>query len=242
MRLSYLGLATAFISAGLALNAAPITVGASNSGYYTSGGDHNLIETDYLTGRYGNADYRSFVAFDLSGQSGTVQTVTLSLYTPTVLTSDGLETLAIYDITTALSALLPNAFGAAGIATYNDLGSGTQFAIRDFTSVDNGTIVDIIFNASGIAAVQAALGGQFAVGAALTSISGSSNQALFVGADGRNVRNLTIDFLDQTGGGGGGGGTTETPEIATFIAMGTGLAAMVSLRRRRAQQGFTPAL
>lgn len=242
MRLSFLALATAFFAASLALNAAPITVGASNSGYYTSGGDHNFIETDYLTGRYNNANYRSFVAFDLSGQTGTIQSVTLTLYTPTILTSDGLETLAIYDVSTALSALLPNAFGAAGVATYNDLGTGTQFAIRNFTSTDNGTLVDITFNASGIAAVQAALGGQFAVGAALTSISGPSNQILFFGADGRNVRNLTIDFQDQTGGGGGGGGTTETPEIATFIAMGTGLAAMVSIRKRRAQQGFTPAL
>ena len=73
---------------------------------------------------------------------------------------DATETLALFDYTGSISALTGNTGGAAGFA---DLGSGTSFGNVSVTLASPGQYT-ITLNAAGLAALNAALGGQFAFG------------------------------------------------------------------------------
>src|SRR5262249_53327712 len=66
----------------------------------------------------------------------------------------------------------PDQFGI-----FNDLGSGTSFGTQTVTP-DTDPVVTTL-NADGISALTADLGGQFAIGGSLTTISGTDPQLLF---------------------------------------------------------------
>jgi hypothetical protein len=79
--------------------------------------------------------------------------------------------LSMYDVSTPIAALEgPGPGGDAGLGIYQDLRSGTLYASRAVSADDNGTQVLISLDDAAIAALNAAEGGQWAIGGSLASV------------------------------------------------------------------------
>jgi hypothetical protein len=197
-----------------AASAATIQVTAADSGWYNDTGGHNPVLENYLTGRLRQSATesvvdRSFFVFDLSGVSGQVTAATLNLYNPDIsaflkgyVSPDPTETLAIFDVTTPVATLTAGGTGLVGI--FNDLGSGTQFGTIVVSAADNGQTVSIVFNAAGIAAINAALGSTIAFGGALTTLgAGTADEYVFgfstASFAGGDVRRLDLTVVPEPG-------------------------------------------
>ncbi|MCL4814892.1 MAG: PEP-CTERM sorting domain-containing protein [Vicinamibacteraceae bacterium] len=191
-----------------AASAATIQVTAADSGFYSETGQHVQTNENYLTGRFNTVD-RSFFVFDLTGVSGQVTAATLNLFNPDIsaflkgyVSPDPSETLAIFDVTTPVATLTAGGNGLVGI--FNDLGTGTQFGSIVVSPADNGQTVSIVFNAAGLAAINAALGSTIAFGGALTTLgAGPADEyvfgfstATFAGGD---VRRLDLTVVPEPG-------------------------------------------
>ncbi len=128
------------------------------------------------------------------------------------------ETIGLYDFLGSISALTGN---TGGVAAFSDLGSGQLFGTGTASTSQTSGTLTITLDAAAIAAIIAAEGGKFAVGGALTSISGSSAQFLFGASINDFATTLTLDV-------------SPVPEPASLTIFGAGLLAMAALRRRRA--------
>jgi len=149
----------------------PVTVNASDSGWYSEFGFHNPSNTNYITGFTGSLVTRSLFVFDLSSISGVIVSATLRLPNFQSLSPDATETFAIFDVSTALATLTAGGSGLTGI--FADLGTGTTYGSGPTPGgVTLGTTQDFGLNAAGLAALNVALGGQVALGGALTTLSG----------------------------------------------------------------------
>ena len=114
--------------------------------------------------------------------------------------------------------------GTGLVGTFNDLGSGTTYGNRTYANPDDHQVRDIALLAAGVNALQAAVGGQFALGGAVTTLSPS----LYFGAyefvfGGSNVTGAQL-VLDVE--------PVPVPEPATLTLVGLGLAAAVVRRRK----------
>jgi hypothetical protein len=216
---------------------AAITVSASNWGHYDSSGSALANNTNYLAGLAGENQIRDFFGFDLSSVSGTITGATLQAFNPGPPTfndgyqsPDATETFGTFDVTTAFATLVN---GTGGVGAYNDLGGGTSFGTVSVSSADNGTntngqFVSVALNSSAITAINNALGGNFAIGGAITTISGLSNQFIFGFTNDTNANVRLV--LEQ------GTTTATTPEPASLALWGLGaLGCAVAGYRRRKQ-------
>jgi VCBS repeat-containing protein len=166
-------------------------------------------------GAYWNSEeHRNFFVFDLTGVSDPVRAATLRVYNPPsgFESPDPSETWVLYDVTTDISALLS---GAGGIPAYDDLGSGASYGDVDVTVADNDTVVEVDLNPAGIAAINAALGGDFAIGGALSTISGSSDQYVFGGSGGA-IAQLVVEIDEPPNAEDDAGEGYETDEDTPF--------------------------
>jgi len=73
-----------------------------------------------------------------------------------LLSPEGTETFAVFDVSTALATLTA---GSAGVAGFTDLGTGAQFGSLSVTAASPNTF-DITFNALGLAYLNGLGGGQ----------------------------------------------------------------------------------
>lgn len=152
---------------------------------------------------------RNYFVFDLSGLSGqTITSANLELYNRLsgYLSPDPSETFALFSVSSAPSDLtIPRSPGdATGLALFSDLGQGDIYGSVDVTESDEGLFVTVSLNATGLAALQASVGGDFAMGGALTTIpdppAGPSQLAFvqFIGADPNPfVARLVIETAPQ---------------------------------------------
>jgi hypothetical protein len=177
LQLSALVCMAAFACAG-----APVTLDAVDSGYYRANGLHTPSLENYLTGTFTGTEYRSFFVFDLSSVTGTINSAALRLFNPDVspflkgyVSPDPAETLNFYDVTTPVSDITGN---TAGVAGFDDLGSGVFYGSRIVSAADNGTVVEIMLNGAAVSALNSGAG-LFALGGALSSISGPADQHVF---------------------------------------------------------------
>lgn len=160
-------------------SAADFTVTSFDTGWFNSDGDHGAGNTNYFTGSFSPPQQlRSFFAFDLTGRVGTVNSV---VFVPNSYEcASPNANFQVFDVSTPFADLAVDQTGRLDI--FADLGTGVELGNQDYTgSGASGNPcsvpVAVTFNAAGIAAVQAALGGQFAVGGNLGD--GSSNAYLF---------------------------------------------------------------
>lgn len=158
-----------------------ITLDAVDSGFYFANGRHNPAIENYLTGLFGT-EHRSFVLFDLSSQNGEIRSATLRLFNPEVseflhgyVSPDPTETLNIYDVTTAASAIIGN---TAGVGGFEDLGSGVLYGSKVVSAADNGFVVEIVLNTAALADLNSAAG-LFLFGGALDTLTGTADQHVF---------------------------------------------------------------
>jgi hypothetical protein len=212
----------------LASPASAVTLVAVDRGWYRADGLHQPTNTNFAAGRYYAdpmdltvlSDYRNFFVFDLSSVSGTVTSATLTLFLPasSYLSSDATETYQLHDVSTSIASLVA---GTGGTPAFNDLGGGSAFGSVTVDAAAQGTPINIALNAAGLAYLGAALGGQVALGGAVTTLSGQSLQAIF-GATLNAPTNWSVLSIE----------TAIVPVPAALWMLGGGLAALGFLRRR----------
>lgn len=186
----------------LAGNANALDLDAIDSGHYSNTGLHVASNPNYIVGEFtvDNEIERNFFVFDLSGVTQQIVGATLTIYNPSggYSSNDPSETWTLYDVTTPIVDLTASGGGATGgINVYNDLGSGTMFGSATVTSASNNTLVNVNLNNNAVAALNAARGGSFAIGGALTSLDGNINTEEVVfkfSSSGTEVRRLTLQF------------------------------------------------
>jgi len=127
---------------------------------------------NYLAGSSNQSSFRDWFVFDLSSLAGTADTTqaTLLLYlgSPNGTSSpQGVETFSLFDVSTAPGNL--DVTGPSPLI-YADLGSGVSYGSADITAGQMDSFVAITLNADGLAALNAAKGGQFAIGGAVTTV------------------------------------------------------------------------
>jgi hypothetical protein len=194
--------------------AATVTLDAVDSGFYFANGLHNPRIENYLTGVF-TTEHRSFVVFDVSRIFGTINSATLRLFNPNIspfqpgyLSPDPTEILNIYDVTTPAGDITGN---TAGLAGFDDLGSGTLYGTRVVSAADNGTVVETPLMNSAVAGLNAATG-LFVLGGALGTI-GTGDQYVFAFSMASFVPDHTRQLvLDVT--------PVPEPSTAAFIAIG----------------------
>ena len=145
-------------------------IAASHSGAYIQTGRNFASSATYLVGSSPllHEQFRDYFTFDLSGISGVVVSAILNAPDNGDINSCGADTgpvgtWTMHEVTTAVDVLTTQHNGdASGLSAYADLGDGTVLgSLSGFTP---NTDHAVSFNAAGLAAVQAAEGGNFAVG------------------------------------------------------------------------------
>lgn len=231
-----LALAAAAIVAPATANAATITVDAIASGAYNAAGARASATENFLTGQFGQVERRSFLAFDLSGVSGAVTAAKLRLHNPELsafirgyVSPDMSEALAFWDVTTSAASFLD---GSAGLSGYADLGGGTLFGMQSVGAADNGTVIEIDLNAAALAALNAATGGDFLIGGALTSLSGNADQYVFGFTMANFVPDHTRALVLEVSP------AVAVPAPSALLLAGTGLF-LLGLARSRQREGVS---
>jgi ABC-type transport system substrate-binding protein len=158
----------------LTIGGSPYTIDADFTGWWDSTGAHSSDNPNYGIGDgniAGGPDHHDFFVFDLSDVSGLITGAQLSIgndaagYLAGI--PAGLSQVSMWDVSTPIATLVADGTGQVGI--FNDLGSGTLFALTTVTAADDGTQVSFSLNDNALAALNAAEGSQFAIGGELTS-------------------------------------------------------------------------
>lgn len=207
-------------------------INAIDSGWYNQTGMHFASNDNYLAGDLSGIEFHNFIVFDLTDVVTDIVSASLLLYNPDnalpalrgYVSPDPTETYQVYDVSTPIATLSLSNAGAAGVAIFDDLGSGTVFGQQTVSAADNGTVVSIVLNAEGIAALNAARGGQFAIGGALTTLGSPGDEFVFGFAqllDNPQVRRLEFNSVPE-------------PTTVTLLAIGGAFALRARFGRRRA--------
>lgn len=221
-------IACLLLGCALGAPAGAVTLVAVDRGWYRADGLHQPTNTNYAAGRYYAdptdltvlSDYRNFFVFDLSSLSGTVTSATLTLFLPPsgYLSSDATETYQVHDVSTSIASLVA---GTGGTLAFSDLGGGSAFGSVTVNAAAQSTPINIALNAAGLAYLGTALGGQVALGGAVTTLSGQSLQSVF-----GNTLNASSSWSLLSIE------TATVPVPAALWMLGGGLAALGFLRRR----------
>lgn len=148
----------------------------------------------------GVTTYNAYIAFDLSGVTGPVIGAKLRLNVDWYQSADSSETDSIWDIS-HLALLDSDSAGNSSninLAIFQDLQSGVQFGTVTVFSTDLGKTVETILNDSGVAAINGALGGAFAVGFHTESVTNTPNEpeTLRFESSDAMVNELVLTILD----------------------------------------------
>jgi hypothetical protein len=204
-------------------------INAIDSGWYSAIGTHVASNENYLAGDLTGVERHNFVVFDLTGVTDEIVTASVHLYNPDnalpglrgYISPDASEALALYDVSTDINTLRLSQVGAAGIAIFNDLGSGIVLGDRSVSAADNGTTISIALNADGLAVLNAARGGLVAIGGALTTLGSFGDEYVFGFSEA--IGNPSVRQLNFR--------TVEVPEPATLSLLVLG--GIVAAGRRR---------
>jgi hypothetical protein len=198
---------------------ATTVISSFGSGYYQntggtpSPGSTNIIE---------DSTRNNYFAFDLSGVSGTVTSAKLTIFGGNGsfsfnTTTPATVTYSIYDVSTGIGALTGH---TAGAAAFTDLGSGSVFGSTSFAVTSTfGSMPQFEIDLSGgLDAINAALGGLFALGGGSNL---ASNQGfLWISSIRDPAAQLTLE-------------TTPIPAALPLFATVFGGGGLVAWRRRR---------
>ena len=212
----------------LSLCAQAVTINATDRGFYDSTGSHDFSNTNYFTGEplFGN-NSRNFFIFDLAPVSGTVTAATLRLFNPlgSYTSPDPTENYDVHHVGTSPASL---AAGTAGAAGFTDLGDGTVYGGHLASALDNGTFINIALNAAAIADINAQLGGLFATGGNLTTLTLDGVPESLFGATGGSALSNTQLILTTAAA-----VPEPVPEPGSLALLSLGVALALASRRRR---------
>jgi hypothetical protein len=197
--------------------AATITITNSDSGWYDNTGFHDPSEINYIAGQFFDSHWHDFFVFDLAAAVGqTITSAQLQLYTHTI-SSTG--TYTNYDVTTPIALLTG---GGGGLGAYADLGGGASFGSINLMPGQSDSLVLINLNAAAIAAIQANVGGLFAIGGDYLGDGGSEDFAF--GFSGFNPTNTQNQLILQT---------TSVPDGGLTMSLLSGTLMALGMLRRK---------
>jgi len=146
---------------------------ALDQGWYTGDGFHDPDNLNYLVGICDDvntcditAEFRNWFAFDISGLTDPVTSLTLTLSAYDLF---GTGNYYLNDFTGSLASLID---GTAGLPAFDDLGTGVNFGFRFYEDTESFGVHDIGLNAAALASLNAAIAGQdgvWAFGGAFTA-------------------------------------------------------------------------
>ena len=143
-------------------------VAASDSGWYRSDGWYFDGNTNYIVGTPGGSTYHNWFTFDLTAVTGTVTGASLRLATEDL--AGGPHLYSLFDVSTDFATLTTGHMGGtAGLAIYADLASGLLFGQRGYQDSDTGSTLSTVLNSNAFAALNSAIGGNFAIGGTLVA-------------------------------------------------------------------------
>ncbi len=150
---------------------AQVVIDTTDRGWYDNTGFHDPANDNYGVGNASRITVRNWFVFDLSTIDVEIVALQLRALNPVdgFFSEDAFETYVNYDVTTNLTGLIN---GLGGVSAYIDLGSGTVYASYDASKSDNGTIIVIDLNAAAVADANAAAGGRWGIGGAITTLNG----------------------------------------------------------------------
>jgi hypothetical protein len=208
---------------------AQIVLDVENRLWFTAGGYGGFTgANNFLTGVNGGQEYRPFLDFNLANLGGSATAATIRLEVPTFPSNSGgspSANLKVWDVTTDRSELLYYHTGdAAGVAAFNDLGSGIEYGDATVPlPTAASSFIDIPLNATALAAINSSLGGRFIVGLSIADLLGP-DKFLFAGSSSETSRLILT-------------GVTAVPEPSTWALLGFAAAgAGMWVRRRRLQR------
>lgn len=141
----------ALLASTPARSATTVTLRAVDSGWYRADGSVNpnpnpSDSQTCVTGLLGVVEHRSFVSFEVPALAGRIATATLRLYNAASSSAQGVETVAVFEVKDALRA-----GGAAGRATFADLGDGRRYGSVDaLTDPADSRLVEIPLDAAAL--------------------------------------------------------------------------------------------
>lgn len=163
------------------------TLSGPLAGYYRANGQTvggaASAGANHTTGSFGGNTARGYFIYSIPA-GAPITGATLSVNAVQVLA--GPNTLEIYDVTTSPATV---ASAATSVAVYNDLGTGTMYGTAVATV--NNEILTIALNPDGIAAINAARGGSFAIGF-LNATDGGGSDTIFLSSVNTVPRNLVL--------------------------------------------------
>lgn len=201
-----------------------ISLNAVDSGFYHDNGSFTSTTGNYAAGWFVGSsppgELRNFFVFDLTGISGAINSAKLQILMPSTAgysSPDPAETFTLFDASTPIATLSAH---VGSTAIFNDLGTGTAYASADLTGAMSNTVVDIVFNPTGITFLNANRS-PIAFGGAIVSfsISDPSTQSVFSNSSASSTRQLVLEV-------------TPVPEPASALLAAAGFAALVLPRRR----------
>jgi hypothetical protein len=197
----------------------PFNPPSDNQGWWHSLLGHSQ-NGNYFVGRESQfAIFRNFFTFDLSSLSEPVVGARLEIQRFGSNSQDPTETYELFDVATGAATL--NAFGPANAAIFDDLGTGSSYGA--FVLAIGGNPADLLsfpLNNTAVNDINAAAGGFFSLGGALTSAPFFAfDQTLFGASSSSGIQRLVLE-------------TTAVPEASTWILLASGLGVLVCLRRR----------
>ena len=197
-----------------------------DSGVFGTAGSGTSVG-NYITGGLNTgAEFRSFFNFDLSGVTGqiTEAVLNISLDQTRAFSPDPSETFSVFDVTSDIPSLLDE---SGGVEAFEDLGSGTSYGFADVLTDSTSGTLSIALNALALLDLNAAVGGDFALGGAVTSLSGGT-ELLFgfsnLGRQQPTRLTLTTEPAFQN--------QVAIAEPASLALMGFGLLALVFAHRK----------
>lgn len=145
-----------------------------DTGWIKSTGEHISYLDNYIAGEAGEGtaagivNWNNWAVFNFSSLAGSVETATLTVFTSTV--TGGPMNFTLHDTVATLDELDKFRFDgdSAGVALFNDLGSGNTYGSRTYFGSDSNTYQSITLNTAAIEAIKSAGTSNFALGGTAT--------------------------------------------------------------------------
>ena len=218
------------------------TIDASDTGWWSSSGNHLSYTDNYLVGQLGEspsaAKFRDFFIFDLGSVNKQITSARLEL--TAFLTLDGdpaadhsVYDLGLFDVHSSLSDVVDPTLHTKTI--YDDLGSGKSygnFSMDLKKGFDDKLVLKFDLNNDAVSDINQNKGSKFAIGGSLLNLPEDNERdfALFGNSgepfDKEVTKRLVLEFDDNPG-------TSTVPEPATITLFGAGLFGLWQKRRRK---------